>query len=325
MSILDDISNWVITDMLQRSDLQTITRNAVVDIYKLICAAVPFDELMVTSPEFSMITNTDTTGQNVQFTLGTDFVLNPALRAIDNLRISFDSTNKRRLRRSHVRVYDALSISPASRPATYARIGNVIEFNPPPDSTSYTTRFRYWSRPTIGVMYNITGASWVGGTATLNVASTAGISNSDVIQVLGVLPNGYNTSKATITSVVLNTSISYSTTLNVNPGTYVTGGTVNDISNPWNTVMVTPPEFDELFKWETLYRVLHYIDRADKAAALMAPTPFPRQPSPRKQKIFEQGIIPRLWNDMLFTVSQKENVDEDFNINPIVRAYSVRG
>jgi hypothetical protein len=46
--------------------------------------------------------------------------------------------------------------------------------------------------------------------------------------------------------------------------------------------------------------------------------------SPRKQTMYQTGIIPRLWNDLLATASNKENVDEDFSINPVIRAYTVR-
>ena len=172
--------------------------------------------------------------------------LDPSLRAIASMRLSFSSTNRRRPRRSHVRVYDSLSFTQPGFCATYARWGNSIEFNPPPNSSIYTFRVRYWSRPTI------------------------------------------------------------------------------DPITPVNTVIITPEEWDTLYKWETLYKVLHYLDQQDKAMALMQPQPLPRQSTPKKVPIVEIGIIPRLYNDLLTTVSQQENTDEDFSINPVIRAYSYR-
>lgn len=93
---------------------------------------------------------------------------------------------------------------------------------------------------------------------------------------------------------------------------------------PSNTVLVTPLEWDELLRWETAWRVLNMIGQEQRAATLIAPEPYPRQrPGPKKLLMMGQGIIPRLWNELLSTHSQKENVDEDFNINPVIRPYSV--
>lgn len=97
-----------------------------------------------------------------------------------------------------------------------------------------------------------------------------------------------------------------------------------DTSNGATTTLVTPVAWDELFKWETLYRLYHLIGQEDKAAQLIIPMPIPRQPGPKKTLMFEVGIIPRLWNDLLTTISQKENVDEDFSLNPVVRPYTSR-
>lgn len=240
---LDNIASWVLTDYLNRANdtsLQTVCRTAAKDIYLMVCAAVPFDELMKTSAELALVA-----GQQAYdiVTLGiTD------LRAIANIRLTASSTLKRRLRRSSTRVYDSLSITTSSIPATYARFGTTIELSPPPLSSSYTLRFRYWSRPTL-------------------VAS---------------------------------------------PNTHT-------------TTLVTPLEWDELLKYETLFRVLMQTDQYDKAMALMQSYGQQRQQgAARKTRSFELGMIPRLWNDLLRTVSQAEGTDEDFNINPLMRAYSVR-
>jgi len=241
VSKLDDIATWVVQDYLNRADLQAVARSAAIEVYQTICAKIPFDQLMTTSPELPVVSGTTI----YDLTSGAT-ALTPALRAIASIRFTFSSTNRRRLRRSHVRVYDSLAFTSSGLVSTYARWGNAIELNPPPNSSTYTFRVRYWSRPTL--------------------ASTS-----------------------------------------------------------YNTDIVTPTEWDALYKWETLYKVLHYLDQQDKAMALVQPQPLPRQASPKKVQMVEVGIIPRLWNDLLTTVSQQENTDEDFSINPVIRAYSYRG
>lgn len=91
------------------------------------------------------------------------------------------------------------------------------------------------------------------------------------------------------------------------------------------TVLATPIEWDALFKWEAAWWVLNELGQEQRAMQLVQPMMMPRQSSPKAQRMMEIGIIPRLWNELLTTVSQKENVDEDFNINPVIRAYSYRG
>lgn len=239
MATLQDVSNWVTHDMLNRTDIQSIADSAAIAVYTTICAKIPFDELMVTSPELPVQQNVTT----YDLTSGPTN-LTPALRAIASIRMTFSATNKRRLRRSHVRVYDSLSFTTPGFVATYARWGNSIELNPPPQNNSFTFRVRYWSRP--------------------------------------------------------------------------------DLSGGIGTTIITPDEWIELYKWECLYKVYHYLDQLDKASVLMTPQPLPRQSTPKKVPIVEIGIIPRLWNDLLTTISQQENVDEDFSINPVIRAYSYR-
>lgn len=240
MSTLLDIANWVTQDYLNRADIQTIANSAAIEVYQTICAKIPFDQLMTTSAELPVIAATSSYDLTTGLT-----ALSPALRAIASIRMTFSSTNRRRLRRSHVRVYDSLSFTTTGQTATYARWGNTIELNPPPIDATPTFRVRYWSRPTLA-------------------------------------------------------------------------------APPVNTVILTPTEWDSLYKWETLYKVLHYLDQQDKAMMLVQPAPLPRQSTPKKVQMIETGIIPRLWNDLLTTVSQQENVDEDFSINPVIRAYSYR-
>jgi hypothetical protein len=240
MSTLSDIANWVVQDYLNRADLLSVAQSAAIEVYQTICAKIPFDQLMVTSVELPTqqgVTVYDLTQGATQLT--------PVLRAIASIRMTFSSTNRRRLRRSHVRVYDALSFTQPGFTSTYARWGNSIEMNPPIQDNSWTFRVRYWSRPTLDAI-------------------------------------------------------------------------------PINTTIITPPEWDALYKWETLYKVLHYLDQQDKAMMLVQPQPLPRQATPKKVVMVEIGIIPRLWNDLLTTVSQQENTDEDFSINPVIRAYSYR-
>jgi len=68
---------------------------------------------------------------------------------------------------------------------------------------------------------------------------------------------------------------------------------------------------------------LYYaLERFSEAASLVMVTPMPRQAEPKRRIQQEVGIIPRLWNELLKTVSQRENIDEDFGINPLIRPYT---
>lgn len=248
MATLDDIASWVTVDQLHRpasdTDITSVARNAALSFYKILCAKIPFEELQYTSPEFALTAGTAVYTLGTA-TSGTTFGFSPALRAIANVRVTYSSNNRARLRRSHVRTYDSISVDTPGRSATYARWGLNIQLSPPPVA-AYTLRFRYWGRPSIN-------------------------------------------------------------------------------ATPHLTTIVTPEEWDELIKWETLYRVYNSLDQQEKAMALVQPAMMPRQPgSPRKQRTFEPGIIPRLWNDLLQTIGQTENVDEDFGINPVMRNYSQR-
>lgn len=237
MATLDNIATWVTTTMLKRTDITSEAREAALNFYKLLCSKIPFDELMTTSAELAMVAGTSS------YSLA---ALGP--NAIASIRITYGasaSSPKRRLTRSHTRVYDSLSIVQNGRPATYARWGLNIEVNPPPDSSTYTYRVRYWSKPTI-------------------------------------------------------------------------------LATPHDTVILLSTEWEELMRWETLWRVYNLLGMPEKAMALVMPGVLPDQPTTTRKFMKEVGIIPRLWNELLSTISRKENTDEDFSINPVVRAYSVR-
>ncbi len=318
---LDDIAGWVQNDMLHRTsdtDIQAVCRKAALQFYRILCNKVPFDELSFTSPEFPLVAS-----QGV-YRLGSDFIFTPQIRSIQNIRITFSTGNRQRLRRSHVRVFDALSFSQPSRPATYARQGNTIQLEPPPNSAAYTLRFRYFGLPPIGAGYVVTNAVWTAGSLVFTVG-THSVVAGHVITVCNGNPSGLD-GTYTVTSVVANVSITAA--LSQSPGVFVASGAVltdTTDTNYWNTIILTPTEWDELLQYETLYKVYYALDQPEKAMALMQPMMVPRQPgSPQKTRVAETGIIPRLWNDLLSTTSQNENVDEDFGINPTIRAYSNR-
>ena len=93
---------------------------------------------------------------------------------------------------------------------------------------------------------------------------------------------------------------------------------VTDTALPW------PVEWDELLKYETLYRLYLFLEQHDRAMALIQSSPLPRQSAPTKVRIVEMGFLPRLWNDLLRTTSAKEGIDEDFSINPYIQTYMTR-
>ena len=92
--------------------------------------------------------------------------------------------------------------------------------------------------------------------------------------------------------------------------------------DPGAAQLVTPVEWEELFIWETVYRLYNYLEEFEKAAMLMQTSFMPRQRSPSKVAMHEIGIISRLWNDLLQTIPAREFVDEDFGINPLSRSYT---
>lgn len=89
------------------------------------------------------------------------------------------------------------------------------------------------------------------------------------------------------------------------------------LAEPQNTVCTYEPEWRELHEWETLHRMYMILDEHEKALMLMQPAMMPRQASPKRTSNFEIGIIPRLWNDLLKTINQREAIDEDFGLRPM--------
>lgn len=81
----------------------------------------------------------------------------------------------------------------------------------------------------------ITAASWVGGIATITVASTFGLRIGEQINVTGMNPAGFNATKAAITALT-STTVSYA--LGANPGAFVAGGTLARVA-PHNTTGMT--------------------------------------------------------------------------------------
>lgn len=86
-----------------------------------------------------------------------------------------------------------------------------------------------------------------------------------------------------------------------------------------NTVLACPDEWIELIEWETYYRVLTVLGRPQEAAMLVQPAMIPKGPTVKKVLMSDIGIIPRLWNELLQTIQQREHVDEDYGMLPIVR------
>lgn len=89
-----------------------------------------------------------------------------------------------------------------------------------------------------------------------------------------------------------------------------------------DTEILTPPDWDELYKWETLHMMYTLLEEHEKAMQLMQPAFMPRGYTTRKLLSNEIGIIPRLANDLLKRQMQREGGDSDFSINPIVRRYT---
>ena len=86
-----------------------------------------------------------------------------------------------------------------------------------------------------------------------------------------------------------------------------------------NTVMLVPDEWLELIAWETTYRVLIFLGRMQDAMSLVIGSPQPRMPSPKTVNMVDMGIIPRLWNELMLTIYEREYDSDDFSINPLVR------
>ena len=90
-------------------------------------------------------------------------------------------------------------------------------------------------------------------------------------------------------------------------------------STPGNTVIVAPDAWHELIIWETYYRALIVLNRHAEAQNLIITAMQPKMPSPKKNIQQDLGIIPRLWNELLATIQEREHIDEEYGINPITR------
>lgn len=242
---LGGIAEWVSNERLRRPDIYDVSLQEAMDFYRVLCAKVPFQQLMEVET-FSTVAGTRV------------YTLNPEL-ALMSVRIDYNGGGGTRLRRTHVRRLDLLTSYSATtrrgRPYWYARFGNNIEIHPVPDAV-HTITYRYWP---------------------------------DVDSKIDE---------------------------------QIVAGTISQLSEH---VPLYAKPWIELHKWETLYRLYNHLEQWDKAAMLIAPAVMPIYQSPKHKRLMteETGIIPRLWNSLLRTVAERENVDEDFSINPVVRGYTL--
>lgn len=234
---ISDIASWVAVSKMKRPELLEDAVLATRDFHLLLCSKVPFEALQCPPVTVDCVVGVDT------YSLAN---FSPEVAGLVSVRIAYSSTSGCRLRRSNVRAYDAIPYRANGRPTSYARWGNSLVLDRPPDSALYDLIVRYWSKPSLP--------------------------DSDI-------------------------------------GDYV---------------LTTPEEWDELHRWEVLWRMYTFTEQHEKAMALVQPAVMPRQASPKKTLMHEVGIIPRLWNDLLLTISQRENIDEDFGINPVIRDYTWR-
>lgn len=312
MSVLADVVQWAAVEMLNRSDLVPIASRHALNAYRLICGKVPFAEL-----EASAASINTAVGQRSYSLVGT---VTSFLAGVLSVRIEYSSTNGRRMKRSHTRLYDAISTYPNGRPSVYARYGTNIEIHPPADSADYLMKVRYWIHPnctSIPLLTAATNASPVVFTSASHTLATG-----DYIDIRGGTSSwaGVNGYLHAVTKVDANSfSIPINSTgFGAFSGQSLTAKSLRISSH----TLLMPEEWEELLMWETLYRLYTATEQHDKAMLLVAPTMTPRMPTPKKITIREVGIIPRLWNDLLQTVYGREGVDEDFSINPISRPYS---
>lgn len=243
MSTLDDIASSVSEDMLHDSEgLHDQCLRFAKKVYLSYCGRVPFIGLQSISGDIATVASQQ--AYTLEDALDTGLT---DLAGIISIQITDANGNKRKLRRSHQRVFEMIGTNPSGVPSTYTRWNNVIRFLPVPDSSSYTFRLLYWTYPTI------------------------------------------------------------------------------DDANLGDTVLVTPREWDELFEWETLYRMYTGpLDQPDRAAALVQPGMMPRQAWTKKVEGYDIGIITRLRNELLQTEQGREAIDEEFSVNPIRGSYTMQ-
>lgn len=236
---ISDIVSWV-EGVIARTDLTTQIIDFACEVYLLVNQKIPFEHLQAKSDPIP--TGAGVADYNLDFTTS-GISATAAVAGIISIRYT-QGTRAWRLKRSHVRQFDAIQYQTGVHPRSYARFATSIELMPAPPDTTGSFVVRYWNEQEI-----------------------------------------------------------------VNP-------------TKENTIIETPEAWDALLRWETLFRTYYLIGQEDKAGLLVMPMPMPRQMSPKRTSMFEVGIIPRLWNDLLTTFNMREAVDEDFNINPIYRAYT---
>lgn len=235
---IGQIATWA-CGKVDRPDKMGKACEEAVALVRLITGKIPFDSLCVKTAELPVVAGTR------EYSLAS---LDPELEGIMSIRFSYSTTSSIRLRKTNGRALDAKPRgAPNGRTYQYARFGGALEFDPTPNSSSYTYRIRYWKKHDIS-----------------------------------------------------------------EDGTPIYS----------DTELLTPPAWDELFKWELLYRMYYELDRPQDAMLLMAPTAMPRQYEKKKTYVQEIGIIPRLWNELLLTVDRREAIDDDFGMSPIIRRYS---
>lgn len=244
-STIQDIVDAVIWDLMNgRDDLIPRAANFALKAYEYVCGRVPFPELQALTAELPMTAGT------ADYSIAN---LDPPLAGIVSIRATITNNIHRRLRRSHGRVYDHLGFIKNGPPSTYARWSDTLTFNPPPDSSAYTYRIRYWNFPS------------------------------------GIPHRGAD----------LDAKLSYS--------------------------LITPTDWDILLVYETMYHLLHSIEEYERAQMLIAPPVMQRMAEARKVPSREIGVLNRLWNDLLLRIDEREHVDEDFSVSPVMRAYTYTG
>lgn len=236
MATISTVRSDITSDILPRTDMNSTVERCIRDAYLAIAGKVPFEDLQVGPTTIACVI-----GQQ-SYALGTILSATP-LAGIISIRVERSAnTGVIRLKRDHVRNYDAMATPANSFPVKYARWSSNIELWPPPDNT-YNMKIRYWRKPVID-------------------------------------------------------------------------GTIA------NTTLLVPDDWLELIKWEAVYRLYTILNRPIDAMGLITPSQLPRMGSTKKTIFHDIGIIPRLWNDLLLTISQRESIDEDFGINPVVRQYT---
>lgn len=312
MSTILDIAEKITQDHLTRTDILGLAVDKVHSFYKVLCDAIPFDKLRVTSSAQS-------------FTAGVSSYSLAALpiAGIISVRAILSTTLSRRLKRTDTRVYDAISYSVNGDPMSYARYGDTIEVHPAPSSSSYTYVIRYWKVPEVKATVTITAAS--NAAAVVFTAVAHGLETGDYLTIRKGTGNwvGVNGRNQAVTKVSADTfSIAVdSTAYGVFTGQVLNASAIKAVSYD----LEVPESWEELMEWEGLYRVLSTLGRSEEALSLRMPSQSGSQHhSSRKRRVVEIGIIPTLWNDLLGTITSREFIDEDIRMNVLSKSYTHR-